>query len=141
MKGGSMDERQETCEERVEAHLDGRIEALERLWAMHQEDPDAYDEDYGSLYDYGLCFDYVPLGTFHDQDEPYFRYQISWGGPSDEFRIFVGPDLEPYRIEYWFLDWWDGAHRVLHGDRRELLADIFCWIRESGACEHAMDNA
>ena len=30
---------------------------------------------------------------------------MSWGGPSDEFRMYDNSD----KIQYWFLDWFDGA--------------------------------
>lgn len=58
----------------------------------------------GNIYDYGLSFDYVELGTFNDQKEDYFRYQFSWGGPSAELRIY-----EDGTIEYIFLDWFTGV--------------------------------
>lgn len=66
---------------------------------MNAEDYDNVP-DLGSFYDYGLCFDYVELGTFNDQKEDYFRYQLSWGGPSDEIRFY-----DDGTIEYVFLDW------------------------------------
>ena len=61
-------------------------------------------EEVGNLSDYGLSFGYVELGTFNDQNEDYFRYQFSWGGPSDELRIY-----EDGTIEYVFLDWFVGV--------------------------------
>ena len=33
----------------------------------------------------------------------------SWGGPSDELRGYVNENRELHRLEYWFLDWMDGA--------------------------------
>jgi len=62
-----------------------------------------------ALENYGLCFDYVAPHTFTDQPEGYYRWQLSWGGPSDEFRIYVDDMCRPVRVEYWFMDWWDGA--------------------------------
>lgn len=80
-------------------------------------------EEFQPLTEYGLCFDYVAPGTFGDQDEEeegeegYWLYQLSWGGPSDEIRFFSSePDWKPYRIEYWFLDWFDGASRSITAD-------------------------
>lgn len=50
-----------------------------------------FDEMRETMYErfneYALCFDYVASGTFSDQEEAYFRYQISWGGPSEELRF------------------------------------------------------
>ena len=57
----------------------------------------------------GLCFDYVEANTFTDQKEGYWRWQFSWGGPSDELRAFVNRDDSIHRLEYWYMDWFDGA--------------------------------
>ena len=62
-----------------------------------------------ALENYGLDFSYVAPHTFSDQPEGYYRYQLSWGGPSDEFRIYVDNMTRPVRVEYWFMDWFDGA--------------------------------
>ena len=113
--------KQETCEERINKHLKDRLEDLRTL--LNAEDNET--EELGSLNDYGLCVDYVEPGTFEDQKEGYIRYQLSWGGPSDEFRFFINPDGSIHRIEYWFLDWFDGAHRVLNGEDYDLLANIY----------------
>ena len=57
----------------------------------------------GSINDYGLCFDFVEPGTFDDQPKGYHRYQMSWGGPSDEIRFYSN------RTEYVFMDWFVGV--------------------------------
>ena len=56
-----------------------------------------------------LGFDYVAPHTFTDQLEGYWRWQFSWGGPSDELRGYVNEHGELHRVEYWFLDQMDGA--------------------------------
>ena len=76
-------------------------------------------EDLGSLYDYGLCLDFVEAGTFENQKASYHRYQLSWGGPSDEFRIYLNGD-----VEYWYLDWFDGAYVNVTGEDAEIIKDI-----------------
>jgi len=65
---------------------------------------------------YFLCWDFVEPFTFgDDQKAGYWRLQISYGGPSSEYRIYVaGVNLangekEIRKIEYWYLDWFDGA--------------------------------
>tara|TARA_R100000742_G_C4203944_1_gene32232 strand:- start:125 stop:571 length:447 start_codon:yes stop_codon:yes gene_type:complete len=70
---------------------------------------DGYEDFFDYINNYGLAFDYVEKGTFTDQERGYFRYQLSWGGPSDEFRIYVDYDKQITHIDYWFLDWGDGA--------------------------------
>lgn len=121
-------EHNQRCEERIESHLQGRLEDLRRIWKAWCDGAEGDDE---RLCDYGLCFDYVAPNTFNDQKEAYFRYQLSWGGPSDEFRFFANPDLSCHRIEYWFLDWFDGAHRVLSGDDEAFITELWQWFSET----------
>tara|TARA_R100000655_G_scaffold33686_1_gene66264 strand:+ start:94 stop:669 length:576 start_codon:yes stop_codon:yes gene_type:complete len=59
--------------------------------------------------EYALDFSYVQPDTFNDQPKGYARYQISWGGPSSEIRFYCDDQREPYRVEYWYMDWGDGA--------------------------------
>ena len=82
---------QKTCEERINTQ-----------W-MHRR-KDLEDPEYE-----GLGFDYVEPHTFTDQLEGYWRWQFSWGGPSDELRAYVNENKEIHRLEYWFMDWMDGA--------------------------------
>jgi len=80
-----------TCKQRVEKEWQGRQKDL--------KDPEFE----------GLCFDYVDPHTWDDQPEGYWRWQFSWGGPGDELRGYVNENKELHRLEYWFLDWFDGA--------------------------------
>jgi hypothetical protein len=75
-----------------------------------------YDYHYqDSFFDYlndgyFLSWDFVEPFTFgDDQKAGYWRLQISWGGPSSEYRIYVDSDKEIKKIEYWYQDWFDGA--------------------------------
>ena len=61
----------------------------------------------------GLDFSYVSPHTFNKQVEGYWRWQLSWGGPSDELRAFVNENKEIHRLEYWFMDWYDGSEVIL----------------------------
>ena len=81
----------ETCKDRIEEQWKGRQVDL-----LNPE------------FDY-LGFNYVEPGTWPEQLEGYYRWQFSWGGPSDELRAFVNLDKSIHRLEYWFLDWGDGA--------------------------------
>ena len=95
-----QEQRERSCADQVQEHLEDRLKELHTVE--------------------GLCFDYVDPDTFTNQKEGYWRWQLSWGGPGDEFRIYVNPDKSVHRIEYWYLDWFDGAHvtldEKLHGD-------------------------
>jgi hypothetical protein len=76
-----------------------------------------YFHEYDDLYDYvnqtALSWDYV---EGEGKEAGYYRLQLSWGGPSDEFRIYVNQDKEIDIIEYWYMDWFDGAHVLVPKD-------------------------
>lgn len=131
-----MTTRPQNCKARVRKELRERIADLRKLWEQYCNDSEARHDAFGHIHEYGLCFDYVEPATFEGQEEGYFRYQLSWGGPSDEFRIFVNPDFSAHRIEYWFMDWFDGAHIVLKGHALALLEEIYASLfRDSGEAE------
>ena len=75
---------------------------VEEKWTERQEDLKNPEFE-------GLSFDYVEPHTFDNQPEGYWRWQFSWGGPSDELRGFVNEHGELHRVEYWYMDWFDGA--------------------------------
>jgi len=127
---------QPTCKERIRTELQDRIADLEKLWELWKQDPEANDPDLGNFNEYGLCLDYVAPGTFERQKRGYLRYQLSWGGPSDEFRFYLDESLNPTRIEYWFLDWFDGAKIILKGKSLSLLQEIYEDFKETGTVSH-----
>lgn len=141
-----MNEHEQPCKKRWLSHKNQRISTLKKLWKAYCEGEDsAYykkiDEEYGNLFEYGLCFDYVAPGTFTDQNEGYWRYQLSYGGPSDEFRFYAsGLNGGCYRIEYVFLDWYDGSVRGLKGKDLEFLEEIWTWFRDSGMVENTYNT-
>jgi len=88
---------------------------------------------------YALSFDYVAPYTFTDQEEGYFRYQMSWGGPSDEIRFYShDAGRSCYRAEYWFMDWFDGACIDVTGT---VADDVFSWFHEVGSTESEYEQA
>ena len=111
-----------TCQQRIGE----KLENLAELMTEYMQFGDLYEngnDGYPPFHEYGLSFDFVESDTFDDQTEPYWRYQLSWGGPSDEIRFFAG------RTEYWFLDWFDGAYRDISSeqwarDLRQLFSEI-----------------
>ena len=97
-----MNKRNKSCEERIQNE-----------WKSRQQDLEKYGTDFEAL-----SFDYVPPNTFDKQPEGYWRWQFSWGGPGDELRGYVNEHKELHRLEYWFLDWFDGASlQVLPGSQ------------------------
>ena len=199
---------QKTCKDRVESHLESRLDDLRQLWAAYnqedclecdngeiesdcescngssqvdsiqhfaqmivkkdcvqcgglglvyntcefcegegqQGDSDGYHSELGHICEYGLGFDYVAPHTFgEDQDEGYFRFQISWGGPSEEFRIYANGreyDWSIYKLEFWFLDWFDGAKITLTGIDKEFMLDLMhSLFVEIGSFESAYNES
>tara|TARA_Y100000401_G_scaffold29889_1_gene21818 strand:+ start:286 stop:687 length:402 start_codon:yes stop_codon:yes gene_type:complete len=74
--------------------------------------------------EYGLSINVVKPLTFEDQEEAFIRYQISWGGPSEEFRKFED------RIEYCYLDWFVGYSLDVSED--ETVNQVFDYFEGIG---------
>ena len=141
-----MTTKQETCQDRIDDRMTSRLGDLKTLWLLYCDDCEAYDDDLGRLDDYALAFDYVAPDTFEDQREGYFRYQISYGGPSSEFRIYANKrdaySWTIYRIEFWFLDWFDGASRTLHGDDLVFMEGfVMSYFIDAGSLDHAHNES
>ena len=133
-KEKKMKHKQKTCSERVESHLESRAKDFTRFMNGQEK----YE---GEFSEYGLSFDYVEPYTFNDQPTGYYRYQLSWGGPSDEIRFF-----ENGTIYYVFLDWFDGAKRSiiaydwarwLESDFKEL--GLIDWMNKAIEETHPID--
>ena len=129
-------QRPETCDGKVRPAMESRRADIRELLAAYNgagdEDgrvTDASSDHEGcSIDEYGLAFDYVEPGTFTGQDEAYWRFQISTGGPGEEIRYYrsVGA-MRPYRVEFWYLDWYDGAN-VDVTDDVTLAQGLWDWL-------------
>jgi hypothetical protein len=109
-------------------HLNARIEDFKNYMSFGLDNDNINDkkaclfwENNISFYDYGLSFDYVELGTFNNQNEDYFRFQLSWGGPSEEIRFY-----NDGTIIFVYLDWYSGVgFDVTSEDWAEFLKYFF----------------
>ena len=107
-----------TCEERIDAALYSRAEDFIEIRNM---------ADWDSLHEYGLALDKVKPDLLKMTQEErqayegdYIRYQISWGGPSEEIRFY------DHKIEFVLMDWWDFAKRDISDARwAQWLNDYF----------------
>jgi len=108
---------------------------------LYSTDTEAYDDELGNFNEYGLSFDYVAPGTFKGQRKGYFQYLLSYGGPSDEFRFYTDGNFNITKIEYWFLDWFDGAKVIVKGNEYNLLSEIFDDFKSMGLVEDAYYKA
>lgn len=93
-----MSTKETTCEERIDAYL---AEVSGDIKEMYKADI----ENGGGGYDphYALHVDVV---VDENGDAQYGQFMMSWGGPSDEIRFHYDG-----KIEYIFMDWFDGASR------------------------------
>jgi hypothetical protein len=116
----SVEYRNQKCKLRVKDSYRSRMNDIKTLWKAEDNET----EELGSLNDYGLSIDYVTKGTFSDQRKGYFRYQLSWGGPSEEFRYYADSD----KLEFWLLDWGDGAKVTITSlENKEIIKEIISW--------------
>ena len=121
------------CDERIAQSYAGRIEDLNEILECEGDFSHCSDTP-EALSEYGLGFDYVE----HDEEEEkrdFWRFQISWGGPSEEFRIYTeGKEGPIQKIEFVFMDWFDGATQDVTNDQinkdwalKEFFETYFCF--------------
>jgi len=118
-----------TCKARVADAFASRMADLRQLW---QAGYGVEVADLGCLEDYGLAIDKVEADSLGNHPG-YWRYQISWGGPAEEFRYY---DQNGGRVEFWLLDWWDGAALPLTGRDAAMIKNIIDPVRLSLAGHH-----
>ncbi|MFH2072767.1 MAG: hypothetical protein ABIJ75_07960 [Actinomycetota bacterium] len=107
---------QETCEQRIDRHLKGRITNIRAIVAgIDTETMEPYEDDDRQYED----LDSLMLGG---DATIVVRLQMSTGGPGDEFLFDYTPgETRPNRIRYRFLDWYDDATRTLNDEDTDLI--------------------
>lgn len=106
------------CKDLVREAFNSRMSTIRTLYEAENQETD----ELGDLAEYGLAIDYVEPGTFTDQTQGYKRYQLSWGGPSEEFRLF-----DDGTMQFWYMDWFDGASVPVTGDDYFIIKDIISY--------------
>ena len=117
------DRNNKTCSELIEDKLQRRIEDFKQALRSYEEN------NYEKIvtendYEYEDIIDWVNSYVLGYYDDNYYRakrLELSCGGPQDYFLYF--PKLE--RIEYHYLDWFDGASLVLDGEDFEIMSEYF----------------
>ena len=133
-------DRGRTCKARIKEHLKSRIEDFESFLKIadladeldidiediNNKTKDDFDEkedrekfeklqkiydELGVPNEYGLALT-KESQNFIDETITW-RYELSWGGPSDEFEIEKSGN-EIIQIIYRFKDWFDGAKLILN---------------------------
>lgn len=129
--------KEKTCADKVQGKYDELVQEFieaQRYYDIDEElrySPENtalsdYDDFFSYMNERGLSFDYVEPNTFNDQTKGYWRFQLSWGGPSEEFRIYTLADTREIKyIEYWFMDWFDGAKVDADDDIIQDICNMF----------------
>jgi hypothetical protein len=76
-------------------------EDLDHVDEEEREDLESAFDMHGSFFDFGLFFDFVDAD---ENSDGYYRYQLGWGGPSDEIRFY-----KDGTVEYVYFDWFCGV--------------------------------
>lgn len=97
-----------SCADRINDSLESREQYMhEMLNAMDNGEPfDGYDDGSDAFFEYMLGY----------SKKTVFKFELSWGGPSDYIEVAVCEDGNHYEIEkvtYHFADWFDHASLVL----------------------------
>jgi len=112
-----METKQESCEERIQSHLDGWLGDMRKFNKVYEKANqlnagDAIDQLQTQLHEEPIGYS---KATVH-------RIEYSWGGPQDYFEVWED-DGQITRISYHFLDWFDGATRWLEGEDFEVACE------------------
>lgn len=110
------------CKDLVKRAMYSRLEDIRQMYKAEDQET----EELGSLYKYGLSLDYVEPKTFENQTKGYIRWQLSWGGPSEEFRMYDNSS----RVEFWYLDWFDGAYSIVPKQDLDMIKEIMSIVKQ-----------
>jgi len=103
-------------------------------WLIREEELEKFEaKGWDDFHEYGLSFDYVEPNTFEGQTRGYYRFQLSWGGPSDEIRFYTTVAEHDNhlldRAEYWYMDWFDGAKESVTDAR--IIPELWDYLYQS----------
>ena len=81
------------------------------------------ERDIGFIDEYALSIDYIEPDV--NDTPPHWQYLISYGGPGSEIRFFVNnkSSTEPYKVEFWFLEWSTTAKYDVTGE--VIIKDVW----------------
>ena len=110
------------CADLIQQKFQDRNNDISDIFQL-KNDYQEYENSYEALNEFGLSIDYIEPNTFEDQEHGYIRYQLSWGGPSDELRFYLDDNKELYKCDYAYMDWFDGA--VIDVTEEENIKDLY----------------
>lgn len=121
---------QKSCRGRLRLSLAERITDLKRLIEIEKQG--VYEK---ALSEYAESFEYVPAQTFPVQRQGYFKYALQLGHPQDEFHFYTDEAFNVKKIEYWYMDWFDGAKVTLNGRKKDVMLQVWQWMRDISAVD------
>ena len=120
-------EKQQTCAERVAESLASTVDDIQAALDNPEERETGHNPDVSSLWEYGLEFSWEPQ---YGRQAGYYRWLVSYGGPSSEIRFYPTSNVHKPIVEYWFKDWFDGASVDPEGDALETILTAWEWFAE-----------
>jgi hypothetical protein len=98
----------------INDRLNERVKDLDKLlYGWTEKDAEDLDE-------YGLSFYYCKSGKEH-----YWRYLLSTGGPTEDFRFFINPDKSIHRVEFGSSYNENGTYETIEiTDRESVIWDL-----------------
>ena len=132
-----------SCADIVPYAMESRLNEIQEMWNVYcgwEKPTDEITED--SFHEYGLSFEYVDEG---DDDNNYFRYLISTGGPSEEIRFYCYKNHFGLWVfseaEFVYMDWFDSASEMITGNHLTLVQELFEFFYEIGALNEEFKKA
>jgi hypothetical protein len=146
------------CEQRIDDELEGRMEqfrqAMNDAGILYKHTCPGCGHEWTSSDEWDMCptmaeecdytndvegeetddevetMDSLSESVLAISKEIVYKIEFSYGGPQDYFMVFVDPDDNQInKIEYHFLDWFDGATRILRGEDFDTAEQVFLnWI-------------
>lgn len=132
-----------SCADIVPYAMENRLNEMQEMWDVYcgwEKPTDEITED--SFHEYGLSFEYVDEG---DDDNNYFRYLISTGGPSEEIRFYCYKNHFGQWVfseaEFVYMDWFDSASEMITGNHLLFVQELFEFFNECGSLDEEFKKA
>jgi hypothetical protein len=132
-----------SCADIVPYAMENRLNEMQEMWDVfcgNEKPTDEITEE--SFHEYGLSFEYVDDG---DDDNNYFCYLISTGGPSEEIRFYCYKSHFGQWVfseaEFVYLDWFESASEMITGNHLHFVQELFEYFNEIGTLDEEFKKA
>ena len=132
-----------SCADIVRYAMENRLNEMQEMWDVfcgNEKPTDEITEE--SFHEYGLSFEYVDDG---DDDNNYFCYLISTGGPSEEIRFYCYKSHFGQWVfseaEFVYLDWFESASEMITGNHLHFVQELFEYFNEIGTLDEEFKKA